>query len=335
MAHDHDHHHGTGYFMEQLFTIACCGLVGGIAILLYTQGTVNLILAPRFWIPLLASGIALLALVAIRAVSVWQLAGKVGDKAHAHHHGHEHCDHDHGACGHDHHGHHHHHHEPKQEGVTQQPGLISLNLVPAGATTTAPAHTHTHDHGHDHDHSHGWVPVRYLILLIVVLFWYFIPPEGLTAQQLRLADFGEVGDYKKNDLPPLEGSFTMLQNAAYDPDARELYEGRLVTLVGQFQAQPGDDKRFGLARFKINCCAADAIPLGCLVMIHPEWKGTPLNTDALHGRWVTVQGRIIFKKLNTLREEWATAIIVEPTKEMPPEKLVVPMAEPPRNPYVQ
>ncbi len=319
MAHDHSHQ--DNFYLEQLFTIGSCGAIGGIAVLLYLQGTVWDILAPRFHIPLLAAGIALLVLVAIRAIVIWRMAGETGngtphqhDHNHEHHphehHEHAHCEHDHhdhANCGHD-HGHEHEHEH---------------------------AHEHGHEHSHDHDHSHGWVPARYLVLLLLVLFWYFIPPEGLRAN----VNFGEVDTSaafnrtEKGVIPGL--TFTALEQAAYTPALREAYEGRTATMVGQFRSLENDDKRFALIRFKMNCCAADAIPLNALVMIDPEWTGARLDMKERDYKWVQVKGRIHFLKRRTAtREDYIPALIVFPSKDEPPDDLVK-IVQKPHNPWAE
>src|SRR5207248_2263788 len=141
-----------------------CGLVGLVAILMYRasgpagQSKLSYILAPQFFIYVLLGGITIVALVIVRAVTLWQQAGAArllsapaaaqmeyleAGHAHAHHHEHahehHHHDHDHAHDHHHHdhdhaHGHEHHHHD------------------------------HAHDHSHDHAHDHGWTPARYVVL---------------------------------------------------------------------------------------------------------------------------------------------------------------------------
>src|SRR5215212_7442325 len=113
MAHAHAHAHGEGegnYFLDQVFTILACGAVGLVAVLMYQTGMLNRILVPMFFVPVLLGGTALLVMVAIRAVAVWQLAGarraaEVEHIDHDHGHSHSHChshEHAHEDCGHEH-----------------------------------------------------------------------------------------------------------------------------------------------------------------------------------------------------------------------------------------
>ena len=48
MAHDHHHHDQNTYYLEQLFTIAVCGALGGVAVLLWYTGKIALMLHPKF-----------------------------------------------------------------------------------------------------------------------------------------------------------------------------------------------------------------------------------------------------------------------------------------------
>ena len=90
MGHTHTEDRTT-YYMEQLCTIGICGLLGGVAVMLYYQNILRFILADKLHLLVLASGIALLSVVALRAIGLWWSVG-----ASAADHDHEHChDHDH------------------------------------------------------------------------------------------------------------------------------------------------------------------------------------------------------------------------------------------------
>src|SRR5215469_13082673 len=164
MAHDHSHGDRNAYYLNQLFTIAVCGALGGVAVMLWQSGTLRFMVVERFWLPTLLGGIALLVLVLIRAVALWR---SVDEPAAAHSHDHEHCGHSH-DCDHDHHHDHDHDHD----------------------------HHHDHNHGHshgsadDHGHDHGWAPWRYVVLLLpVVLYFLNLPNQGFSAARGdRVAD---------------------------------------------------------------------------------------------------------------------------------------------------
>src|SRR5437764_938820 len=135
MAHTHEH--DENYFLDQVFTIALCGALGGIAVMLYVrQSMLKIILDQKFHLYILLGGIGLLVLVAIRAVAVWQLAGHThGHDPHGHGHDHDHHNHDHAHDHHHDHDHAHAHDHPHDH-----------------------AHAHSDDHAHDHGHDHGWSP---------------------------------------------------------------------------------------------------------------------------------------------------------------------------------
>src|SRR5919197_5885645 len=106
MAHAHDHahdHEHSPYYLDQLCTIGVCGALGMVAVRLWWTNSLG-ILAGTFQQALLAGGVVLLVVTAVRAVSLWHSVGRAG---HAHDHA---CDHDHGHghahthdCGHEHH----------------------------------------------------------------------------------------------------------------------------------------------------------------------------------------------------------------------------------------
>src|SRR5581483_4580711 len=135
MAHDHHHHSASDYYLEQLCTLGVCGAMGVVMILLYHYQVLGIYLHEKFHLPVLAGGIGLLVLVAVRGVAIWfagspAAAGDEHDHDHDHDHDHEH-DH-----GHDHHHDHDHAHEHGHDHDHDHD------------------HDHAHEHGHDHDHDH-------------------------------------------------------------------------------------------------------------------------------------------------------------------------------------
>ena len=153
----------------------------------------------------------------------------------------------------------------------------------------------THDHGHD-GHDHGWAPWRYAVLLLPVAIYFVVPLEALSSTGGSAIDV---------DPPPSPGgkmdkkvddsiTFQQLELAALYPENRSLYEGKTVRIVGQ--CVPKDDRTFTLRRYKISCCAADAVPLNAVIVVDPDSKeGIDVRT-ALRGKWVEVTGRVQFIK---------------------------------------
>jgi hypothetical protein len=309
-AHGHSHEHThDGDVVEQICTIAVCGALGAVAIGLWYRDLLKWILHPAFHPLVLAAGVMLLGLVALRAVGLWVAVGREDRRHdHDHDHAHDHHGHDHAACGHDH-----------------------------GPDC---GHDHAHDHGHphhhhDHAHEHAWGPWRYVVLMLpVFLFLMGIPHEGFSRVAGAQVDIqslsgggGEVAD--KGFAPQL--GFKELEVATNDPSLREYYTGRVVELRGQLSRLANVDDFFTLVRLKINCCAADAIPLKAIIFV--DSKDQKVDTAALSMKWIKVKGQVQFRsqRNDQGQELWMPFIVVKPSAEEPLEKLVEPI---PAEPYL-
>jgi len=362
MAHNHDHHDDlSNYFIEQIFTIAISGAIGAVAVSMYYQNKLRFILASRFHIWALLGGVVLLLLVFIRAIAVWQLAGKLRP-AHVHDHDHhEHVhDHDHACCGHD-----HDHEHLHSEAITTTPAPQGTSLAVVATPPALPAavgHNHGHDHdhadcghshGHDNNHAHshgaedghehGWAPWRYVLLLLpVALFFMNLPSEAFSSTYnaaIRIGDLDLPGqnadgaDAPKKEVDETVG-FLDLERASTTPDSRTVYAGKTVRLTGQFVGI--DDKSFSLTRYKLNCCAADAIALNSVILVdYSHLKGAKypkLEPLKYRNKWVQVTGTVQFLKRRN-SNDYVTALIVTPTEEKRLSELIMPVQQPP-NPYV-
>jgi hypothetical protein len=296
MAHDHSHDDPKTYYVEQLCTIGIAGALGGIAVMLY-QRQLLWFLAAKIQPWVLAGGVALLVLVAIRAVVVWLQAGRTpaADHDHAHDHDHEHC-HDHahgGACDHDHH--HDHGHEHGHE------------------------HSHAHDEAEGDGHSHGWAPWRYVILLLpVVLYFLDLPNESMAganrSDALSLGNMTakELADKGKGQVT--EVSFPNLQRAPSTAESRASYEGQTIRVKGEYL--PGNDRMFTLVRYRMNCCARDAVPLRAVILVDSK-SGETLPEAALRGKWVEVTGQCQFQQRPDQADTWVTLIVLRPDADHP------------------
>jgi hypothetical protein len=340
MAHDHAHHHGDAqaYFTEQLFNIAVCAAIGGVMVMMFFNGMVTFLFGGNEvqYTRVLLGGAGLLAVVLVRAAFVWFA---VGDKSAAH--APDECGHDHGDCGHDHH-HHQHEHETGIKAAAST-ALTGLPLAPAMAVPHSHDHDHDHDHdhGHSHDHGHGhdhgWAPWRFVLLVLpVVLFFLGLPNKGiskgsdmkLTADEQAEVEKLASGKSKGGDVVPM--TFLQLERAALSQDARDAYAGRMVSVTGEYF---GDNPyRFTLQRYKLNCCAADAIPLKAIIALSPEaQKKYKLDPSKYQKKWVDVTGRLEFFYLRT-SNEYVSTIFLDPDDKHPLSELIQEVP-PPGNPY--
>ena len=239
--------------------------------ILYREGRLWFIAAKiQPWV--LGGGIALLVMVAVRAVGVWLQAGQTPaasdehdqdhetghDHDHAHTHG-ESCDHEHDhahthgeSCDHDHehtHGaacdHDHDHDHAHGESCDHEHD-----------------HDHAHGNGHGHGegdgHEHGWAPWRYVVLLLpIVLFFLGQPDQGKARADDRDNITGDVAIRAVNGQgggQAFEVSFTELQRAPTNPTSRAFYEGKTIRVKGEYL--PRNEKSFTLVRYVQNCCRA-------------------------------------------------------------------------------
>lgn len=292
MAHAHEHPHDNTYYLDQLCTIGVCAALGIVSILMYresgpaAQRKLSYILAPQFFVPVLLGGIALLTLVVIRAITLWKDAGKA--QSHEHHHDHSH-DHAHD------HGHHHHHHDHAHD------------------------HGHDHSHSHDHDHSHGWTPARYAVLMLpIVLYFLNMPNSSFSAAKFgRDLDAGAIEGGAATMLDnkgSIDLGFKELTAAAFFEDQRKELEGKTGKLRGMFSPLK-NDKEFTLFRVKMNCCAADAIPVGVRIISLEN------ITQFQAKQWVEVEGQIQFRKL-VGQEKYMPVLLVKASdqvRKIPPQ----------------
>jgi hypothetical protein len=304
MAHVHTAGDKNVYYLDQLCTIGFCGALGVVQILLWNYGVLNIILDPKFHMPVLLSGIVLTALAVVRAIALWVAVGQARaaehhdcDHDHEHHHDHDHLhDHDHDHV-------HEHSHE---QGIMAADHVHTHDHDHAHGIVAAehvPTHACGHDHGHEpsHDdcgHEHGWAPWRYVVLLLPLLLFLLGMPWPAPAVE-------------EDPLPPgvLFVGFQQLQQAAYTPETRQVWEGQLVRVKGQF-APSRDSKKFRLYRMKMTCCAADAYPLNVEIE-----SPASLDVAGFQARWVNVTGVIHFRKASG-RDEYLTIMEMRSVDEV-------------------
>jgi hypothetical protein len=323
-VHDHHEHDADTYFLDQICMVGISGAFGAICLALYfgnlmttdTQTMLGRLLAPKFHLWILGTGIALVLIAAIRGITLWRQAGAAG---HAHNHDHDHgeCDHEHVACDHD-HGHEHHHHH---------------------------AHAHAHHHHHDHDaadHNHGWAPWRYVLLLVpIILFLLGLPNKGPAAKETPvpldmtkiLAGYagmvasaptteGQVLTWMAamymTEETPIEVNFKDLENFANRPDLRAEWRGKTVRVRGQFAPSPGNEHVFSLIRFRISCCAADAIPLPVPIVSRESLAQSEFKLND----WVKVTGIVDFQHVGNTEKTVLRVMSLKKIENCPPDSNV-------------
>ena len=314
MANEHHHHdNATEYYIEQLIGIGISLSIAYVCIMLWWPFPIyggdgqiisygrklSIILHPKFHFWVLTGSIILLGFVSIRIIALWLESGKLkSDNKHIHgpdcDHGHEH-EHVHGPdCNHEH----------KVESS-----------------------------GHEncgHDHSHGSAPVRFIVLLLpIVLFFLNVPNEVFSnVKGVDLSQFGEVGSVAEKGIDFNVG-FLQLEMASMTQESRNHYEGKTVRLIGKYVGE--EEKRFSLIRFKINCCAADAVPLNAVMMVDPN-SPEKLAWKKYANKWVQVTGRVHFLKRKD-NEQYMTALVLYPDTEHKLNDDLVKVVPQDSNPY--
>lgn len=282
-AQDPGHsNHGHGQLQTEILMQAIlCGCLGLVGVFLYWGKKVEIILATKFHLWLLAGSITLIILAFLRIISVWRLttAGKAMDAGccnHGdHHHAHQNCDHSD-------HNHNDHAHET--------PGCGD------------------HGAGCDHGHSHAYEPVKAVVLMIPVgLFLLNLPNSSFAAVQALDLNQVEISSNVADRGTENNVSFLQLERAAQREEARQLYEGKTVALVGQFEGN--DEKKFTLIRFKMNCCAADAVPLKGAMFVDPK-APAKIDHKVWNKKWVKVKGQVQFIKMKD--GTFITALVLRP-----------------------
>jgi hypothetical protein len=178
-----------------------------------------------------------------------------------------------------------------------------------GKPATALKHDHSHEHDHiscahehakcDHQHDHGWAPWRYVILLLPVgLYSLGLIPTARSSHAAIDIGFDDSGTTAAVQDGEMIQGFLELDRAAATEQSRKEYAGRTAQVVGQ--VTNAEARRFGLVRYKIGCCDADAIPLNMRVIVPdttPEGKAFDARPLFAAKRWVEVTGVIQFRKL--------------------------------------
>lgn len=352
MAHHHDHENES-YYLDQLCMIALSGAFGVICLALYfwQQWMLRLMLDPKFFQFILISGIMLVVLATIRGFLLWrevgeERAGVQGEghshAGHSHSQGHDHGGHSHGAPEHAAHAHSH----GGEECHHDHGGHSHGHGVAADSATASTLHQHAmHDHD-EADHDHSWAPWRYVLVLVPIIFFLLgLPNKGpkvvakevdSSLETMRTVETVVATIPTFTPLPmnafawaarnaetssanATQVGYKELEAYARDEASRKRWNRETVKVKGQFSPDPRSRTRFNLARFRINCCANDAIPLNV-----PMISAEPI-THVRAGDWVEVTGRVEFLKTG---DSYRTVL-------MTPGTSAVKASDPDPNPYVQ
>ena len=310
----HIHEESETYYLDQLCLIALSGAFGGVCLTLYFWQVpmLNLMLGPQFHGFVLASGVLLLVLAGIRAVILWKAAGQaksslalVHDHAHGHeHHHHENCDHNHDH-GHDHHHGHSHDHDhghshdghdhdwaPWRYVVLLLPIMLFLlglpNKGPAVHGASTPVDLTNESIGYATLVAGGALPLQQ------------VTPAAILSSKFVMAEQDVIANLQKWRFAPTMSAdssalaetldFKRLESAARDADSRSEWDGKWITVKGQFAPNRQNDHQFSLVRFQIRCCGADAVRLNVPMVCKESLQ------DTKEGEWVNVTGRIRFQR---------------------------------------
>lgn len=170
--------------------------------------------------------------------------------------------------------------------------LAAAGLILVGASLyRRPAHDHASADGH-HDHAHfSWL--GFLIILVPLVLGLLVPPAPLGAsaagnRQINVGRLSSIsGPAAGQRMGLLPGERNILDwlaeiQAAADPAALDGQEARVIGFV--YRDERFGEDQFLVGRFIVNCCVADASPVG-LVVVDPQ--AGSLAED----QWVEVSGR--------------------------------------------
>jgi len=336
VANEHHHHdNATEYYIEQLIGIGISLSIAYVCIMLWWPFPIyggdgqiisygrklSIILHPKFHFWVLTGSVILLGIISIRVIALWLESSKLKSPSkHAHEHGPD-CNHE----------------QDHENGHKHGPDCNHEQDHENGHKH-GPDCNHEQDHGLEssghkdcgNDHSHGSAPVRFIVLLLpIVLFFLNVPNEVFSnVKGVDLSQFGEVDSVAEKGIDFNVG-FLQLEMASMTQESRNHYEGKTVRLIGKYVGE--EDKRFSLIRFKINCCAADAVPLNAVMMVDPN-SPEKLAWKKYANKWVQVTGRVHFLKRKD-NDQYMTALVLYPDAEHKLNDDLVKVVPQDSNPY--
>jgi hypothetical protein len=149
------------------------------------------------------------------------------------------------------------------------------------------------------------------------------PPN--TPVRVTIERDGQTSDKDiMREVQTVDLQFKELERLAYTPAQRQYFEGKIGKIKGQF-VPSGNARSFSLTRFKLTCCAADAIPLNVPILLDSKVQENVSDIKPL--TWVEVRGRIEFRKRSN-REEYASVLVVPALSD-------IRQTDPDPNPFIQ
>jgi hypothetical protein len=179
----------------------------------------------------------------------------------------------------------------------------------------------------DSGHEYFWVPCHYVLVLFPVgLYWLGLAPTAFSSHPPINMNFDGLGQPAPRKYGEVIRDLPEVARGAFTEGRRHFYEGKTAQLVGQ--ATNIETRRFGLIRYQISCCAADAVPLKLVISVPAATEqGEAFDGPTLlAGKWVRVTGVIQFRKLRD-SDEYITVleVLAEDVEVLP---------KPPENPFV-
>ncbi len=113
--------------------------------------------------------------------------------------------------------------------------------------------------------------------------------------------------------------FKALEETASNRGRREFWKDKTIVVRGQYSPDRANDRVFSLVRFRIGCCAADAIRLDVGIVCKEPVKNIAKEA------WVKVTGKLNFVERNG---SYTTLVLVPSRSKIEP-------SSPDLNPWVQ
>ena len=134
--------------------------------------------------------------------------------------------------------------------------------------------------------------------------------DAISGEGLKVKDVAGSPGYDQ----AYEVNFPELQRAPPPPAVGRLTRAKPSGVKGEYL--PGNDRLFTLVRYRMNCCARDAVALKAVIMLDPQSKDT-LPQNGLQRKWVQVEGQVQFQQDPSQPGNWVTIIVLRPDADHP------------------